>query len=106
MKRLVWSLVITSALALAPVPEALADASHYRSYDGHYVVRHGHSYPYWLRRNYDFHRWYWSSHYRHDFHTSWDRLFDVYRYERRHHRPYRYYNRRGHNRHHEHHRHH
>ncbi len=106
MKRLVWTLVITSALALAIVPEASAHGSQYGSYDRHHVVRHGHSYPYRLRRHYDFHRWYWHSHYRYDFYVSWDRLFDIYRYERKYHRPYRYYDRHGHNRHRKHHRHH
>jgi len=99
MKRLVWTLIITSALGMASVPEASAHGSHNRAYDRHYVVRHGHSYPYWLRRNYDFHRWYVGSRFRYDFYMSWDRLFDIYRYERKYHRPYRYYDRRGRDRH-------
>jgi hypothetical protein len=98
MKRLIWSLLIASALVLTSVPGASAHGSHYRAYERHYVVRHGHNYPYWLRRNSDFHRWYWHSYYRHDFYLSWDQLFDIYRYERRYHRPYRYYDRRGYDR--------
>lgn len=99
MKRLVWSLVITGALILASVPEASASGGQYRAYDNHYAVRQGHNYPYRLRRNDDFRRWYGRSHYRYGFYTSWDRLFDIYRYERRYQRPYRYYDRRGYNRH-------
>ena len=99
MKRLVWSLLIVSALSLASVPEASAHGSQYGGHGRHYVVRYGHSYPYWLHRNYDFHRWYWRSHYRDDFYMSWDRLFDIYRYERKYRRPHRYYDRRGYYRH-------
>ncbi len=106
MNRLVWSLLITSVLGLAFVPEASAQGSRYASYDRHYVVRGGESYPYWLRRNYDFRRWYLRSHYHNDFYLGWDRLFDIYRYERKYHRPYRHYDRRGRHRHREHHRHH
>lgn len=98
MKRLVWSLLIASTLVLTAVSEASAHAGPYRAYERHVVVRHGHSYPRWLSRNSDFHRWYWRSHYRNDFYLSWDRLFEIYRYERRYHRPYRYYDRRAHNR--------
>lgn len=100
MKRLVWSLVIMSALALASVPEASAHGSHYRAYDRHHVVRHSHSYPYWLRRNHEFHRWYLHSHYRNHYYLSWNRLFDIYRYERRYQRPHRRYDRHSHSRHH------
>ncbi len=106
MKRLVWTLVIASALAWASVPEALAHGSRDRAYDRYYVVRHGHGYPYWLRRHDEFHRWYLRSHYRHDFYVSWDRLFDIYRYERKYHRPYRYHDHRSHYRHRRQHRHH
>ncbi len=106
MKRLVWLLLITGVLTLAAVPEASANGSQYRSYDRHYDVRHGHGYPTWLRRNYDFHRWYWRSHHHNDFNMSWSRLFDVYRYERKYHHPYHDYDRRRHNRHRKHHRHH
>lgn len=89
MKRLVWSLVITSALILAAVPEASAHGSHSRAYDRHYIVRDGHHYPYWLRRNTDFHRWYHRSRYRNDFYVSWYRLFDIYQYDRRYYRSHR-----------------
>jgi hypothetical protein len=94
MKRLVWSLLITGALFVSVVPEASAHGSHYRghvAYDRHHIVRHGHHYPYWLRRNADFHRWYRHSHYRNDFYLSWNHLFDIYRFERRYHRSYRLY---------------
>ncbi len=93
MKRLVWSLVLASALFVAGVPEASAHRSHHGAhgaYDRYYVVRHGHHYPGWLRRHNDFHRWYRRSHYRHDFYLSWPRLFDIYQYERKYHRHYRY----------------
>ncbi len=106
MKRLIWLFVITSALGLASVPEASAHGGQYRAYERHYVVRHGHSYPYWLRRQYDFHRWYRHSQYRYDFHLSWERLFDFYRYERRYHRPYRYHDGYGRNHQRKYHRHH
>ncbi|MEE8221893.1 MAG: hypothetical protein V3R21_09035 [Woeseiaceae bacterium] len=93
MKRLVWSLVLASALFVAGAPEASAHGSHngaYGGYDRYYVVRHGHHYPGWLRRHNDFHRWYRRSHYRYDSYLSWSRLFDIYHYERKYHRPYRY----------------
>lgn len=106
MNRLIWSLLITIALSLAAVSEASAHGSRYVSYDRHTVVRYGESYPYWLQRNYDFRHWYLRSRYRHDFYPGWDRLFDIYRYERKYHRPYRYYDRRGRKRHREHHGHH
>ena len=95
MKRFVWSLVIVSALSLVYVPEASPHGSEYRGHDRHTIVRHGHSYPYGLHRNYDFHRWYWRSHHRYDIQMSWDRLFDIYRYERKYRRPSYYYDRRG-----------
>ena len=106
MKRLVWTLVVTCTLGLASVPEASADGGQYRTYDGHHVVRNSRSYPYWLRRQYDFHHWYRHSHYRYDFHLSWERLFDIYRHEHSNHRPYRYYDRYGRNHHRKYHRHH
>jgi len=99
MKRLICTLLIASALGLVTMPEASAHGSRDKAYDRHYVVRYGHKYPNWLRRNNDFHRWYIRSHYRHDFYMSWDRLFDIYRYERKYYRPYRYYDRRDHDRH-------
>ena len=106
MKRLVWSLLISSALLLASVPDAMAHGSQYRAYDRHYAVRHGYDYPYWLRRNYDFHRWYRHSHYRYDLRLSWKRLYNIYRFERKYYRPYRYYDRHGYYRHRKYHRHH
>lgn len=87
MKRLIWLLVLSAALVVAVVPEASAHPSHYQ-FDRHYVVRHGHSYPYWLRRNSDFHDWYWQSRFRNDFYLSWNEIFGIYRYERRYRRPY------------------
>ncbi len=106
MNRLVWSLLIAGALSLVSVPEASAHGNRYASYDRHTVVRYGESYPYWLRRNVDFGRWYLRSHYRHDLYLGWDRLFEIYRYERKYHRLYRHYDRRGRHRYREHHRHH
>ncbi|MFQ6004419.1 MAG: hypothetical protein ACE5OQ_02860 [Woeseia sp.] len=108
MKRLVWSLVLMSALFVGSAPEALAHGSFYKShfpYDGHYVVRHGHHYPSWLARHHDFRRWYWRSPYRYDLYLSWHGLYDIYRYERKYHRPYRHHHRDRH-RHRRHHRHH
>jgi len=107
MKRLVWLLVLTGALFAGGVPEASAHGSNVGShiaYDRHYVVRHGHSYPRWLRRHDDFHRWYWRSHFRNDYYLSWNRLYDIYRYERKYRRSYRYSDYRGRHRHHGHHR--
>ncbi len=106
MNRLVWSLLIASALSLASVPEASAHESRYASYDRHTIVRHAGHYPHWLRRDYDFRRWYLHSRFRYDFYLSWDRLFDIYRYERKYHRPYRHYDRRDRYRHRKPHRHH
>ena len=104
MKRLVWTLLIASAMGLATVPEASAHGSHNRAYDRHAVVRYGHRYPYWLRRHYDFQRWYVRSRYRYDFYMSWDRLYDIYGYERKYRRSYRDYDRREYDRRRKHHR--
>lgn len=91
MKRLVWSLLLASALTLVSAPEASAHAVHYIAhvgYGGPYVVRH--AYPRWLYHHHDFHRWYRRSPYRYDHYLSWHRLYDIYRYERKFSRPYRH----------------
>lgn len=54
----------------------------------HYYYQHGSPYvfPRWLRKDRDFQRWYRRSDYRYIRGASWQRLYDMYRYETSHRR--------------------
>jgi len=86
MKRTAWSLILGMGLMLANVPEASAHKIEYRPYVvyDHYTYARSRHFPRWLRKDRDFQRWYLYSNYRTNRHMSWHRLFDIYKYERRH----------------------
>lgn len=80
-----------------------SDDHYSRSYDrdyrpyrgdrrGHYHAKYKRSkhMPYWLKQDRSFRRWYKHTHFRADRRISWNRLFDIYRFELRYHR-YRAY---------------
>ena len=86
MKRTFFSLIFGICLLLVNVPEASAHKIEYRPYvvHDHYAYAGSRSFPRWLRKNRDFQRWYLYSNYRLNRHMSWHRLYDIYRFEKRH----------------------
>ena len=72
-------------LALLATPEAQAHTIEYRpGYAYAYYGAAGTRYfPRWLRKDRGFQHWYWHSRYRFKRHLSWNRLYRMYRYERR-----------------------
>lgn len=111
MNKLLTATVMTASLLLLDMPEAAAHGGihdkHYRT-DKHYSRHYDRDYrphrryhkavkfkrsknmPYWLERDRSFRHWYRHSMLRKDRRISWNRLFDIYRYELRVYRPYRY----------------
>jgi hypothetical protein len=86
MKRTILSLLFGAGLVLLVAADASAHEVEYRPYyvANHYVYARTRYFPDWLQRNREFQRWYMHSHYRFERHVSWPRLYDVYRFERRH----------------------
>ena len=86
MKRTIFSLLFGAGLVLLSAADASAHEVEYRPY----YVQHHHAYartqffPAWLERNREFQRWYMHSRYRFKRHIGWPRLYDIYRFERRH----------------------
>ena len=79
-------LIFGTCLLLAGAKDASAHKIDFRPY----VVQHQYVYgqtrvfPVWLRRNREFQRWYLQSCYRSTRGSSWKRLYDDYRFEKRH----------------------
>lgn len=111
MNKFLTAAIMTASLLLLDIPEAAAhggkhdkqyrsDKHYSRHYDrdyrsprrNHIVVKYKRSknMPNWLERDRSFRHWYQHSKVRKDRRISWNRLFDIYRYELRTHRPYRY----------------
>lgn len=86
MRRTICSLSLGIGLFLVSAADASAHRIEYRPYiaHDHHVYSRTRSFPGWLRRNREFQHWYRHSHYRLTRHMSWHRLYDVYRFERRH----------------------
>lgn len=86
MKRTICSLVSCVCLVLLSATDASAHGIEYRPYfvQDYYVHKGTRSFPRWLRRHREFQHWYRHSHYRVTRRMSWRRLYDIYRYERRH----------------------
>ena len=96
MKRTIYSLLVGSCFILLSAADASAHGVEYRPHIAHGSYVHGRTrfFPAWLKRNREFQRWYWHSHYRLERRVSWRRLYDIYRFERRHRwNSRRYYNR-------------
>jgi hypothetical protein len=112
MNKLLISTIVACGLLLLDSPEAAAhddghqqkrysDRSYSRSYDRDHYSKKGYrgdryyaskyqrsgNMPRWLRKDHSFKRWYGHSRLRYDRYLSWERLFDVYRWE---HSPRRY----------------
>lgn len=86
--RLVWSCVLTIGLAAALIPQANAhDTSHRPAgrYDHYQVEFPRHGVPRWLRKDQAFKRWYLSKPYKRVRHVGWNRLYDMYLIDVRHH---------------------
>ncbi len=86
MQRTIFSLVFGICLVMLGAADASAHQVEYRPFVVHdsYVHSRIPSLPRWLRRDREFRRWYWHSHYRFRRHLSWHRLYDIYRFESRH----------------------
>ena len=80
-----------------------SDDHYSRSYDRDYYSHRGHRrdhnhkrykrskhMPYWLKQNRSFRRWFSHTHFKANRRLSWNRLFEIYRYEHRY-RRYRGY---------------
>jgi hypothetical protein len=115
MNKILISTLIACGLLLLDTPEAAAhndghdhkrysDRSYSRSYDRDYYSRNGYrrdkyyasryarpgKMPRWLKHDHSFKRWYGHSRLRYDRYTSWQRVFDIYRWERSR-NPYRHH---------------
>ena len=88
MTRMTCSLIFGAGLFLLSAADASAHRMEYRRYiaHDHYVHGRTRSFPRWLRRNRDFRHWYLHSRYRFADRTTWHRIYDLYRLERRYHR--------------------
>jgi hypothetical protein len=84
--RTICSLIFGAGLFLLSGADASAHRIEYRPYIAHdyHVYSRTRTFPGWLMRNREFQHWYRHSHYRLTRHMSWHRLYDVYRFERRH----------------------
>jgi len=82
-------LFIGSFLSLLSVVDAAAHTPDYRPYvvQRHYVVSQPRSFPHWLHKDRKFQRWYLGNRYRLRPDLSWQRVYDVYYFEKRH-RPH------------------
>ena len=85
-KRTILALVFGAGLVLFSAADAMAHEVQYRPYyvQHQYAYASSRFYPGWLKRNRDFQRWYSHNQYRFKRHMSWHRLYDVYRFEKRH----------------------
>lgn len=89
MNKLLISALIIGGLLLLDSPEAAADrevrhqywSPHYGYTSYHREYRRAHRMPRWLKRDGSFRHWYQHSRLRRNHHLSWDRLFDIYRWE-------------------------
>ena len=111
MNKFLTAVVMTTSLLLLDVPEAAAHGGKYdkhsrpdKHYSRHYdrddrsnrrnhnaaKYKRSKNMPYWLERDRSFRHWYQDSRLRKDRRISWNRLFDIYRYEVRVQRRYRY----------------
>lgn len=91
-KSSIAALALAAALTFGPVTEASAHEVRHRPYTPYYghirpIRRHV---PHWVRENRDFYRWYRRNHFRFANRMGWHRLFELYRYDVRHHRHGRY----------------
>lgn len=87
LRRAILLPAFAICLAFAALPDARAHSIEIRTglVEMHYGYARASFFPAWLRRNRDFHRWYWHSHYRYRQHLDWHRLYHIYLYDRRYH---------------------
>jgi len=85
LTRTISLLIIGTCLFLAGTADAAAHQTEHRTYVVQYHYTHGQkkASPSWLRRNRDFQHWYLHSRYRSMHRLSWQRLYDIYRIEKR-----------------------
>jgi hypothetical protein len=87
-KELISALII-GGLLLLESPEAAAykevRIQHRPSAHSYFHYRHeyrrAHQMPHWLKHDRSFRHWYKHTRLRRNHHLSWDRLFDIYRWE-------------------------
>jgi len=84
MTRTICSLIFGTGLLLVSAADASPHQIEYRPYVAHsqYVYGRTRAFPGWLHRNRDFQRWYSHSRYRPMGHMSWQRLYDIYYFDR------------------------
>lgn len=85
-QRTILSLMFGAGLlVLGAVNASAHEIEHRPDYvQHHYAYARSRFYPGWLKRNRQFQRWYFHNQYRFKRHISWNRLYDIYRLERRH----------------------
>ena len=84
MNKIITVALVAGGLLLLDSPEATAhDEGRYSYYSTHYQadLHRRHQMPRWLKRDRAFRHWYKHSRLRRHRHLSWDRLFDIYRWE-------------------------
>lgn len=99
---LAWSMIILAGTVfVAPTSASAHEVKYaYGVNHGYYVHdRSARHFPRWLRARRDFQHWYHRSHYRYMRRLSWERLYDLYLYEKRraghHSRHYDHHGNRG-----------
>lgn len=115
MNKILLTVLVTGGLMLLDSPEAAAkdnghdkrsrsgdhysrdydrdDRSHRRHHNTRKYKRPSHV-PYWLKHDREFRRWLKHSHWHNDRRLSWNRLFEIYRYEHHYSRHYNHHYRR------------
>lgn len=98
MNKMMTVAILGSGLLLLDAPQAVAHDDIRVSYQlSHYGghARHVRQMPRWLKRDKAFRHWYKHTRLRRHRHLTWNRLFDIYRWEtierRKHRRADRYY---------------
>ncbi len=85
LKRTISSLIIGACLFLTGAADASAHEIAFRPYVVHrqYAAGQTRLFPGWLRRNREFQRWYLNTRYLSMRRLSWQRLYDIYSFEKR-----------------------
>lgn len=85
---LILSLLISGGLLLTAATPASAHEPGY-AVERYHISHYPPAWPYWLRADRDFHRWYGYRQHRYDRRIGWQRLYRDYRHDRHYHRKLR-----------------
>jgi hypothetical protein len=93
MNKIITVALIAGGLLLLDSPEAAAHKEVRNAYQSsanfRFVAQRAKLMPRWLKRNKSFRKWYQHTRLRRNRHLAWNRLFEIYRWERVHLRQHR-----------------